>query len=243
MSPAIFGRSPFSRAVLAFSGTFRSKRVARIAILRLRSIRFAGHLCGVECNRRCIARVIKRVARPIGVNARTHSLVSAHLGIESEKIDLVFLSAASVAAFPGTLRAAGQCRGCLGREDRNDGRPPARSVFRCVKTFGTKRVRDIGLQGFVMAAIRLRQERMSNKGLALEVHPAHRATMSVYRSGNIDRPRLVIAAKGFGDQSTIEIEVGAESATACRAARNCGGSSLPRFSARRRIPAHAFGLK
>jgi hypothetical protein len=33
------------------------------------------------------------------------------------------------------------------------------------------------------------------------------------------------------------------SATADKARRNVGGSSLPRFSARRSIPAHALGLK
>src|SRR3546814_1968700 len=44
-------------------------------------------------------------------------------------------------------------------------------------------------------------------------------------------------------QSASEFEVGAEPATALSARANCSGSSLPRFSARRSIPRHAFALK
>jgi hypothetical protein len=41
---------------------------------------------------------------------------------------------------------------------------------------------------------------------------------------------------GFGAESAIV-------ATAVKARRNVSGSSRPRFSARRKIPRHAFGLK
>ena len=50
-------------------------------------------------------------------------------------------------------------------------------------------------------------------------------------------------ADGYLDQSTVAVEVGAKPATASSARRKGGGSSFPRFAARRRIPAQAFGLK
>ena len=45
-----------------------------------------------------------------------------------------------------------------------------------------------------------------------------------------------------GDQPSVAVEIGSK-ATASRAARRDGGSDLPRFSARRRIPAQAVWLK
>jgi hypothetical protein len=44
------------------------------------------------------------------------------------------------------------------------------------------------------------------------------------------------------DQSAVAIKVGAE-ATASKTSRRDGGRDLPRFAARRMIPAQAFGLK
>jgi hypothetical protein len=44
------------------------------------------------------------------------------------------------------------------------------------------------------------------------------------------------------NQSTIAVEVGSKDAASSAAARD-GGSSFPRFSARRRMPRHAFALK
>jgi hypothetical protein len=46
-----------------------------------------------------------------------------------------------------------------------------------------------------------------------------------------------------GDQSSVDVEIGAEAATASSASRKGGGSSLPRRAARRRIPAQALALK
>jgi len=45
------------------------------------------------------------------------------------------------------------------------------------------------------------------------------------------------------DQPSVEFGVGAEAATASSARRKAWGRSLPHLSARRRIPAQAFGLK
>ena len=46
-----------------------------------------------------------------------------------------------------------------------------------------------------------------------------------------------------GDQSSVAIEIGSESAAAFSARCNCWGNVFPRFSARRRIPRQAFALK
>ena len=48
--------------------------------------------------------------------------------------------------------------------------------------------------------------------------------------------------RGYADGSAVAVEVGSK-ATACSAACRDGGSDLPRFSARRSIPAHAVPLK
>ena len=45
------------------------------------------------------------------------------------------------------------------------------------------------------------------------------------------------------DQPSVAVEVGPEPATACRARANSGGNTLPRFSARRRIPRQALAVK
>ena len=45
------------------------------------------------------------------------------------------------------------------------------------------------------------------------------------------------------NHTSIAVEIGSESATASSACCNCTGRLLPLFSARRRIPAQAFGLK
>ena len=58
-------------------------------------------------------------------------------------------------------------------------------------------------------------------------------------------PAVMWAGRGdrWSYEPSIALEVGTEPATARRAASKGAGSVLPRFSARRRIPAHAFGLK
>ena len=64
--------------------------------------------------------------------------------------------------------------------------------------------------------------------LALAVDAAHRAC---------------VEAHGYGrDQPSVAVEIGPET-TASKAARRDCGRDLPRFSARRRIPAQAVGLK
>src|SRR5690606_6761448 len=49
------------------------------------------------------------------------------------------------------------------------------------------------------------------------------------------------AAQGMGDQSAVAVEVRPEAAVRRAAARD-GGSDLPRFSARRRMPLQAVAL-
>ena len=44
-------------------------------------------------------------------------------------------------------------------------------------------------------------------------------------------------------QTACALKVGAKATTAASAASNASGNFFPRFSARRRIPAHAFALK
>jgi hypothetical protein len=80
------------------------------------------------------------------------------------------------------------------------------------------------------------------------------AALAVRHAGNQRRsaPRSIlagvetVAAQGVGylrDQSTAKLKVGTESATALSARAKGSGNTLPRFSARRKIPAQAFGLK
>lgn len=98
----------------------------------------------------------------------------------------------------------------------------ARSPLKAPET-GVQRRRDFG-----------------DEGLALEIQPAHRATMRIERGRHIDWAGSVIAAEGDLRQRDVVV---AAAATAASAARNCSGRALPLFSARRRIPAQALGLK
>jgi hypothetical protein len=50
-------------------------------------------------------------------------------------------------------------------------------------------------------------------------------------------------ADDIGDQSTVEIKVCSEPATAASARCKAGGNVFPRFPARRRIPLQALALK
>jgi hypothetical protein len=117
----------------------------------------------------------------------------------------------------------------LCESNRHQRRAAPGSIFAGVESFAAQGVR------------RLHQER-----LAFEVHPTAGAGACVAGRGHIDRAALVIAAEGNRDYRVLPSGISSSldtSATACKARRSCVGSSLPRFSARRRIPAHAVELK
>jgi hypothetical protein len=82
---------------------------------------------------------------------------------------------------------------------------------------------------------------MSDECLTLEIHAARRGGAGVDGRGYVDRPRAVVSAIG-SDESAVAIEVRTKP-TASKAARRDGGSDLPLFSARRRMPRQAVPLK
>lgn len=94
---------------------------------------------------------------------------------------------------------------------------------------------DVGVR--VLGAVySLHQER-----LALEVEPAMRPGVGIQCVANIDWATGVVLTEGGNQVSCLSLVVGG--ATRSNAVCSKGGNFLPRFSARRRIPAHAFALK
>lgn len=79
-----------------------------------------------------------------------------------------------------------------------------------------------------------------NESLHLKIDPL---AFGGKARGHVDGPGGVATTKTLRDQSSVEVEIGPESTTAPSARRKSWGRSLPRFPARRRIPAQAFGLK
>ena len=117
---------------------------------------------------------------------------------------------------------------------RHQRRAPASSVLAGVKTIGAQRVRDqihiiFAASACVSAfpfALRALCQRSRNK----------RATLTI-------QPPSFARCDAACNQSAIAVKICSESTTAFSARCKCGGRFFPRFSARRRMPAQARGLK
>lgn len=122
-----------------------------------------------------------------------------------------------------------------------------------------KRVRETAQHVRILGA-------MTDERLAFEIHPPARPAMGVERRSYVNCPPRVVSAEGtrralgmsgahvqsmsvmeslLRIDRDIEASLGAVvvRATSSKASRKGLGNSRPRFSARRRMPAHAFGLK
>jgi len=77
----------------------------------------------------------------------------------------------------------------------------------------------------------------------LIILPMLQGKISIKRASNFGGPTTYLRADGKIVLSS-RLSGSFDAATAaCKAARNIGGNSFPLLSARRRIPAHALGLK
>ncbi len=120
------------------------------------------------------------------------------------------------------IAVAGECR-CQTRHQR---RAPPRPVLAGVEA-------DVCLFVFGVAAIRLSEQRSRH---------IRRLVVAVQRRRHVGTDFGTGLTRCYTDGSTVAVEVCAK-ATACSAACRDGGSDLPRFSARRRIPTQALPLK
>ena len=119
------------------------------------------------------------------------------------------------------------------------------------------RLRDVGFAGLVILAAVHRYDRigLGDHRFGFEVLPPQHEMPGAVQGVLVFQPHLVTKMRvqsrcNIGGpfacgryQSAVTVEIGAESATAFSARCKSWGNSLPRFAARRRIPAQAFAVK
>lgn len=121
-----------------------------------------------------------------------------------------------------------------------------RSIFARIESFSPQRMRDrhqkivVGILPVIAARMRTGIQCASDQILALITSRPAAALAPL----GADRARDRVTAPGsVWDQELFSAIAAAGSATIESAFRKCSGNALPRFSARRIIPAHALALK
>jgi len=154
--------------------------------------------------------------RSVGIQRAGQVAVAVRVltSVEGHRDDVViFRVPGSCVVASGRISTVLHCRHNIGVNDR---RSSSCAVFAGIEAFGAQ-------------------------GVGNWKYPAGISVLTIEATATVSA--IGQRADSIGDQSAVEFCVGAEAATASSASRKASGNSLPRFSARRRIPEQAFGLK